>query len=166
MESRHGDKLILGRGAGRYYLTVQLDPLGSGTRGVIAVTKPPVDREEAADLASARRLLSGLPPGSNLVSHTSSIDGGLHAEHDAVVNDHSVDINSEYVQRMLRADGFILERESGPSQAMGSGSRARSDARTLFFKRPGGEATAVFFRNDSGNSVVVLNRVRFTRPAK
>jgi hypothetical protein len=166
MEDRRGNKLILGRGEGKYYVTVQLDPLGSGTRGVIAVTKPPVDGEEAADLASARRLLSALPPGSRLASHTSSVDGGIHAEHDAIVNDHSVGINSEYVRRMLRADGFILERESGQLQPIGPGRRARSDARTLFFKRPDGEATAVFFRDDNGNSVVVLNRARYGGLAK
>jgi hypothetical protein len=159
MEDRRGNTLVLGRGEGRYYMTVQLTPVGSGTRGVIAVTRPPIDQQEPADAAAARRLLSALPPGSTLASHTSSIDAGIRADHDAVINSHSIDVNSEYVQRMLRADGFNFERESGPSQATHVRTHIASDARTLFFKRPGAEAIAVLFSDDSGRSVIVLNRV-------
>jgi hypothetical protein len=166
VEDRRGNKLILGRGEGRYYVTVQLDPIGSGTRGVIAVTKPPVDREEPEDAAAARRLLSALPPGSSLTNHTSSIDGDVHADHDAIVNVHSLDINREYVQRMLRTDGFVLERESGPRQAKQPGSHLASDTRTLFFKRAGAEAIAVLFSGDDGKSVIVLNRTHFARRAR
>ena len=166
MEDRRGDKLILGRGQGRYYVTVQLDPLGSGTRGVIAVTRPPVDREEPADAGIARRLLSAMPPGSTLASHTSSIDGKTRADHDAIVNSHSIGINSEYVRRMLRADGFVLERESGSLPAMRAGSHIAPDARTLFFKRPGAEAIAVLFSSENKQSVIVLNRVQFSGPSK
>jgi hypothetical protein len=166
MEDRRGSTLVLGRRAGQYYMTVQLDPAGSGTRGVIAVTRPPVDQEEAADAAAARGLLSAFPPGSALASHTSSIDGGTRADQDAIVNSHSIGINGEYVQRMLRADGFILERESGPSQGGRARTRVASDARTLYFKRPGAEAIAVLFSDDSGRSVIVLNRVKFARNLK
>lgn len=166
VEDRRGSKRIMGRGEGRYYITVQLDPLGSGTRGTIAVTRPPVGREEPADAASARRLLSALPPGSSLASHISSVDSGRHADHDTIVNAHSIGVNSEYVQRMLRADGFALERESVPPQAGNVTTRTRSDARTLFFRRPGGEAIAVLFSGDDGKSVVVLNRVRFAGSAR
>jgi hypothetical protein len=166
MEDRRDDKLILGHPEGRYYVTVQLDPLGAGTRGVIAVTRPPVDREEPADAGVARRLLSAMPPGSTLASHTSSIDGRTRADHDAIVNAHSIGINSEYVQRMLRADGFILERESGPLPAMRAGSHVAPDARTLFFKRPGAEAIAVLFSGDNNKSVIVLNRVHFAVTSK
>lgn len=158
MEDRRGNTLVLGRGEGRYYMTVQLDPAGSGTRGVIAVTRPPIDQQEPADSAATRRLLSALPPGSTLASHTSSIDGGTRAEHDVVINSHSIGVNSEYVQRMLRADGFNFERESGPSQAIHARTHIAPDARTLFFKRPGAEVTAVLFSDDSGKSVIVMNR--------
>jgi hypothetical protein len=166
MEDHRGDTLVLGRGEGQYYLTVQLHPVGLGTGGVIAVTKPPVGQQEPTDTAAARRLLSALPPGSTLASHTSSIDGGTRADHDAVINSHSIGINSEYVQRMLRADGFNFERESTTSQAIHARAHIASDARTLFFKRPGAEAIAVLFNDDRGRSVIVLNRVNFARNAK
>jgi hypothetical protein len=161
MEDRHGDILVLGRGEGRFYVTVQLAPFGSGTRGVIAVTKPPVDQEAPGDTVTARRLLSALPPGSTLASHTSSIDGETHAEHDAIVNAHSIGINRDYVKRMLQGDGFILERESAPPQTTHARAHVAADALTLFFKRPGAEAIAVLFSSDKGKSVIVLNRVHF-----
>jgi hypothetical protein len=166
MEDRRGNTIVLGRGEGRYYVTVQLAPLGSGTRGVIAVTKPPVDHEGPADAIAARHLLSAMPPGSTLASHTSSIDGQTRAEHDAIINTHNVNINREYLQRMLRADDFILEREFGAPPAARTHAHVAPDTRTLFFKRPGGEAIAVLFSNDSGKSVIVLNRVRFSELVK
>lgn len=167
VENSRGNTLVLGREEGRYYITVQLDPVGSGARGFIAVTKPPLDQQDASDSATARRLLSALPPGSTLASHTSSIDGGTRADHDAIVNSHSIGINSEYVQRMLRADGFSLERESTAPPAIRARTHVASDARTLFFRRPGAEAIAVLFSDDrSGKSIVVLNRVNFAGQGK
>jgi hypothetical protein len=167
VESTRGNTLVLGREEGRYYITVQLEPLGTGARGSIAVTKPPLDEQITVDAGAARRLLSALPPGSTLASHISSVDAGARAEHDAIVNSHSIGINREYVQRMLRADGFTLERESNAAQAARARMHVESDARTLFFSRPGAEAIAVLFNdNRTGRSVLVLNRVNYTGSAK
>jgi hypothetical protein len=163
MEDHHGTSLILGRGEGQFYITVQLDPSGPGTRGVIAVTAPPANLETGGDASAARRLLATLPPGSKLTSHTWFVDAGVRAEQDAVLNSHSIGVNSEYIQRMLRADGFILEREAGPSRSSHLPRNVSADSRTFFFKRPGAEAIAVLFTNDSGKSVVVLNRLHFQR---
>ena len=41
VESRHNGKTILGRPQGAYYLTVQIEPAGSGTRGLVAHTAVP-----------------------------------------------------------------------------------------------------------------------------
>jgi len=165
MEDRRGNTLMLGRREGQFYMTVQLDPVGSGTRGTIAVTRPPVDKEDA-DVA--RRLLPALPPGSTLASHTTSIDGDIRADHDAIVNSHSIGVNNEYVQRLLRAEGFILERDFTPPRGAGQGARSRvtASARTLFFKGPNAEAIAVLSSDSVGRSVIVLNRVTFARNAK
>jgi hypothetical protein len=133
---------------------------------VIAVAKPPVNQETPVDIIAARHLLSALPPGSTLASHTSSLDGMARAEHDAIVNSHSIGINSEYVRRMLRADGFTLERASGPAQFTRPRTHPASDARTLFFKGHDAEAIAVLFSNESGKSVIVLNRIHFVSLAK
>jgi hypothetical protein len=165
MEDRRGGTLVLGRGEGQYYITVQLSPLGSGTRALIAVTKPPVSTQPT-DAPIDRHLLSAFPPGSTLTSHTSSIDDTAHADYAAIVNSHSGDINAEHVKRMMHADGFTLEREAKPKQGSRPGVNASPGARTMFFKRAGAEAVAVVARNQSGDSVIVLNRVSFTERAK
>lgn len=166
MEDRRGATLVLGRGEGPYYITVQLAPLGTGTRALLAVTKPAVNVREPSDTTADRQLLSALPPGSTLSSHTSSTDGPARADQAAIVNSHSIGINTEYVKRMLRAEGFTLEREMAPAQGRGMNARTSPDARTMFFKRPGAEALAVVTRNESGNSVIVLNRVSFAEHVK
>lgn len=166
MEDRHGTTLVLGRANGAYYITVQLSPLGSGTRALVAVTKPPIGERPLEDSQSIRRLMSAMPPGSTLASHTSSADEPTRADLSAVVNSHSIDINVEYVKRMLRADGFTLEREASPSQLASARTGLSRGARTMFFKRPGSEAIAVVTKNESGDSVIVLNRVNSAEPNK
>jgi hypothetical protein len=159
MEDRAGASLVLGRAQGRYYLTVRLDALGAGTRGLVAVTRPPVNDEQPAGADAARRLLSALPPGSTLASRTVSTDGGKYIEHDAVINLHSIGINTEHITRMLLADGFALEREEEVAPA--ARTQGEGYARSLFFKRRNAEAIAVLSRDDSGRSVIVLNRTTF-----
>jgi hypothetical protein len=161
MEDRHGTTLVLGRGEGPFYITVQLAPLGSGTRALVAVSKPAISEQGPPDAAADRHLLSALPPGSTLISHTSSIDPPARADQAAVMNSHSVDINTEYVKRMLRADGYTLEREALPAHASLTRATIRPGARIMFFKRAGSEAIAVIARDDRGDSVIVLNRVNF-----
>jgi hypothetical protein len=165
MEDRRGATLVLGRGEGPYYMTVQISPLGSGTRGLIAVTKPPVSDQPTA-AGAERHLLLAFPPGSTLTAHTSSIDGRAHADQVAIVNSHSIDINTEHVKRMMHAEGFALEREARPRQGPRPGMSVSPGAKTMFFKRTGAEAVAVVARNESGNSVIVLNRISFAERVK
>ncbi|WP_371766289.1 hypothetical protein [Massilia sp.] len=166
MEDRRGTTLVLGRGEGPFYITVQLAPLGSGTRALVAVTKPAVSEQGPPDAATDLHLLSALPPGSTLISHTSSFDAPARADQAAVMNSHSVDINTEYVKRMLRADGYTLEREARPAQASRTQASVLPGARIMFFKRAGSEAIAVVARDDRGDSVIVLNRVNYAEHGK
>lgn len=166
IEDRHGEALVLGRGEGPFYITVQLAPLGSGTRALVAVTKPAVSEQGPPGTVAHRHLLSALPPGSALISHTSSFDAPARADETVVMNSHSVDINTEYVKRMLRADGYTLEREARPAQISSTRTSVLPGARTMFFKRVGSEAIAVIARNDRGDSVIVLNRVTFAEHGK
>ena len=166
IEDRHGEALVLGRGEGPFYITVQLAPLGAGTRALIAVTKPAVSEQGPPDAVADRHLLSALPPGSALISHTSSFDAPARADETVVMNSHSIDINTEYVKRMLRADGYMLEREVRPAQISSTRANVLPGARTMFFKRAGSEAIAVIARNDRGDSVIVLNRVNFAEHGK
>lgn len=166
MEDHHGTTLVLGRGEGPFYITVQLAPLGSGTRALVAVTKPAVSDQGPPDADADRHLLSALPPGSTLISHTSSFDAPARADQAVVMNSHSADINTEYVKRMLRADGYTLEREARPAQVARAQARVLPGARTMFFKRADSEAVAVIARDDRGDSVIVLNRVNLVEHGK
>lgn len=166
IEDRHGAAIVLGRGEGPFYITLQLAPLGSGTRALIAVTKPAVSEQGPPDAAADRRLLSALPPGSALISHTSSFDAPARADETVVMNSHSIDINTEYVKRMLRADGYTLEREARPAQVSSTQANMLPGARTMFFKRVGSETIAVIARNDRGDSVIVLNQVTIAEHGK
>ena len=166
MEDRRGTTLVLGRGEGPFYITVQLAPLGSGTRALVAVTKPAVSEQSPPDAAADRHLLSALPRGSTLISHISSFDAPAHADQAAVMNSHSVDINAEHVKRMLRADGYTLEREARPTQGSRTQASVLPGARIMFFKGADSEAIAVVARDDRGGSVIVLNRVNFSEHGK
>ena len=108
-----------------------------------------------------------------LARHRAGPDQVLHAEHLLGIGPHAHHLEpgargqrGEFVRRMLGADGFILESESDRSQAGHARIHVSSDARTLFFKRPGAQAIAVLFSDGSGRSVIVLNRVNFARNAK
>lgn len=168
VEDRLGSKLVLGRAQGAHYLTVQMEPAGSGTRGVIAVAevRAAIDNREALQKAE-RHLLSRLPAGSNLISRTASIDGKNRADHVVLTNTHSPELNANYVKSMLDADGFNFERETPTSKRADlHRGTASLDRRTLFFRRAGGEATAVIFRANSGKTAIVLNTISHAEPAK
>jgi hypothetical protein len=166
LEDRHGETLVLGRGEGPFYITVQLAPLGPGTRALIAMTRPAVSELGPLNVVGNQHLLSALPPGSALISHTSSLDAPARADETVVTNSHSIDINTEYVKRMLRADGYTLEHEARPALISSTRASVLPGARTMLFKRAGSEAIAVIAHNDRGDSVIVLNRVTFAEHYK
>lgn len=150
-------KTVLGRTQGEFYVTVQLEAAGAGTRGVIALTnlRSTLGDRDASKQAD-QRLLSRLPAGTRLVSRTASVDGRNHAEHLVLTNALSPELNTSAVARMLSGDGFALEREA-PTVSSG---------KTLFFRSADGEALALVFRDASGSSSIVLNTIRFSGAAK
>ena len=87
VENTLANKLILGRAQGEYYLTVQLEPAATGTRGIAAVShlKAAYDGR-AENRASTEHWLSRLPAGSKLLSQMSSEDAGKASTYLLVVN--------------------------------------------------------------------------------
>lgn len=161
VEDHLGDKLILGRAQGEHYLTVQLEPAGAGTRGLIAVThlKAAYDRQrETQDAIDHRQ--SRLPPGSRVISQMSSEDGGKLAEHFVMINSQSMDLNLERMKDLLRDDGFELKHEANADGSLAPSSvDVIAGNKVLFFKATGKEATVVIYRKDSGGTTIVLNTV-------
>lgn len=168
VEDRVGARLVLGRSQGEYYLTVQFEAAGTGTRGVIAVTELTAALNGAAASRDAdQRLLAKLAAGFNIVSRTASIDARRRVEHVVLTNQHSIGLSVDSLKGMLGADGFTLERETRPGNQPNQFQRATSrDARTLFFKKTGGEAIAVVSRDDTGRTAVVLNTTSYLEHAK
>lgn len=160
VENTVGGKLILGRAQGEHYLTVQLEPAGSGTRGLVAVSHLKAAQDtQAQTQAATNRWMSRLPSGSQLMTQTVSEDAGKLSTYRVVVNSHSQETNSERIKSMMREDGLAFEREAA-ADAGAAGRRGPSPGgKTLFFKSSDKEAMAVIYRDPAGQTAVVLNTI-------
>jgi hypothetical protein len=168
VEDRVGAKLVLGRSHGAYYLTVQFEAAGTGTRGVIAVTELTAALNGAAASRDAdQRLLAKLAAGFSIVNRTASSDARRRVEHVVLTNHHSIALSVASIKGMLGADGFTFERETRAGNEPNHPQSAKPrDARTLFFRKTGGEAIAVVSRDDTGRTAVVLNTTSYLEHAK
>ncbi len=164
MEDVIGNKLILGRGEGNFYITVQLEPAGpdgKSTRGTVAVTNLKASQEKYADTVAVNaRLLSRLPGGSRLLNQVSSSDHGKMSSYVVAENGHSETLNRDRLVESLRADGYTLERETRLDQKSAS---ALPDpirkGRSLFFRGVGKEAIVVIQPSGAGKTAIVFNTV-------
>ena len=161
VENILSNKLILGRSQGEHYISIQLEPIGSGTRGLVAVSQVKTAYENRFETrAVTERLLSRLPSGSRLVSQMTSSDGDKQAGYVVMSNTHNEDLNRDRLISMLQGDGLTLEREALAISGTGHPPPPEG-AKTLFFKGAGKEAMAVIFRDQSGHTTVVLNTIIF-----
>lgn len=152
MENTVAGKLVLGHPQDEFYLTVQLEPLAHGTRGLVGVSHLRAGYERfPAMRAAILRLLERLPSGSRVVSQTTSSEAGRLSRHLVIANGHNVDLNRGRVIEMMREDGLALQREAGP------GPGAAVGGRTLFFAGAGRDAMAVLSRNPDGGSTLLLH---------
>jgi hypothetical protein len=159
VENTVAGKLVLGRPSGEFYLSVQLEGVGRGTRGLVAIShlKAGYERYPAAHEA-AERLLARLPAGSRLISQMSSSEGGKLSRYLVISNEHGVELNRERVVDMMREDGLSLQREARPdARAARSLPPGAGDGRTLFFQGAGREAMALVSRSPDGSTTLVLH---------
>jgi hypothetical protein len=151
VENRIGFRTILGQAHGSHYLTVQLEPAGSGTRGIIALSDLAA---MAANRESERALraswLARLPSGMQLLSLVASRDGARRAQHIVLHSPHLPANNRDALTAMLAQDGYALQQLAPSAEPPGE---------TLYFRAPGREAMAVVTRNADGSSGIVLNLV-------
>ena len=153
------NKRILGRLQGEYYLSVQIEAAGMGSRGVAAVThlKAGYDAQDQSR-ASREGWLLRLPSGSRLLSQMTSQDGSKHSQHIVFVNTQSEALNRDSLKGLLAEDGLSLEREGVPDDAASGKSSANiANSRVLFFKGQGKEAMATISKNNAGQTATVLN---------
>jgi hypothetical protein len=151
VENRVGAQRVLGRMQGDFYVSVQIEPAGQGSRGTTAVTHLKVARDQEDAVRQQReRWSSRLLPGSRVLSQTVSRDGPRHATHLVFSNTHGEAQNREGLASLLQGEGLALEREGHPEGDAG---------RVLFFKGQGKEAMATLHRDGNGRTTVVLNVV-------
>lgn len=158
VETNFGKKRILGRVQGEFYISVQIEAGGSGSRGTIAVTNLKAAFESQDQTRTEReQLLARLLPGSRVLSVVASRDGQKWSRHILYSNPHGDELNRERLKSMLQEQGFSFS-------AAGSGRSA--DGESLFFKGRAGEAFATIHNGASGQTTVVLNVVTHTEPLK
>jgi hypothetical protein len=184
-QDKVGGKTILGRRQGGHYITLQLEPSGGGTRGVVAVSdvagfmhQRVQSREDDAHWQAC------LPAGTKVLSRMHSRDGARQADYVVATNRHPEQVNVEALSTSLARDGLVLERDAAPTStapfAVGSeaeaGSPARlatigaknpvlppalASARTLFYRGRAREAMAVIARDAQGNTSLVISLVHY-----
>lgn len=168
VENRLGDKIILGQARGDHYLTIQLESTGAGTRGLAAVTdlKTAYDQQDQTR-ATRDRWLQSLPPGSQILSATTSSDRGQRAEHLIYLNKQSASTNRDVLRDFLEQRGLSFERETRAAERPAASAKDLSaDARTLYFRGQAGEAMATITRDAQEMTVVVLNTISGTGNSK
>lgn len=149
VENQVGASTVLGRAQGSHYLTVQVEPAGTGSRGLIARTDLPAlitGREEEGSAQS--RWLSRLPSGLRLHSLTRGHDGGRHFQYLVLGSPHGSGLSRDAISSLMQQDGYVLEREV---------QGATPPSRTLYFRGAAQEATAIILSNPDGSSAIVLN---------
>lgn len=151
VENRVGAQRVLGRMQGEFYVSVQIEPAGQGSRGTTAVTHLKAARDNEDEVRRQReRWSSRFLPGSRLLSQTASRDGARLATHLVFSNTHGEAQNRDGLAALMQGEGLALEREG---QAEGEAGRV------LFFKGQGKEAVATLHRDGNGRTTVVLNVV-------
>jgi hypothetical protein len=151
VENHVGISTVLGRAQGSHYLTVQVEPAGNGSRGLIAQSNLPAlftGREEESSLQS--RWLSRLPSGMRLHSLTRGHDGKRHYQYLVLGSPHASSLSRDAISSLMQQDGYALEREV---QSVAPSSR------TLYFRGAAQEATAIILSNPDGSSAIVLNTI-------
>lgn len=159
-ETAWGKLRVLGRMQGDFYISVQIEAAGQGSRGTTAVThlKAAYESREKTQL-QREQWLSRLLPGSRLLSLVVSQDGTRLSRHIVFANDHGETLNRNRLKSMLREDGLSFEREGRPGDEASAGT-------TLFFKGDDKEALATIHRDSDGKTTVVLNVVTQTERPK
>lgn len=158
-----GNRRILGREREGHYITVQLEPTGGGTRGLVSVASlKDMQRNHEAELAARERWQNRLPAGSRLLSHVNSEDAGQGATFIAFVNRHDESLNQESLRHVLREEGLELERAAGSSAEPAASDGRAGSGTTLYFKGKGKEAMATVFRTSDAKTAVILNITTMT----
>lgn len=159
VENKLGRALVLGRPQGEHYITIRLSPEPDGTSGVVTVAHlQAAYYSRATRKAATKRLLSRLPPGSELVTELVSTDGGKQSRYYVVSNTYHEDVNRDRILDLMREDGLAVRYQAAaPEGTLRRGETQLSNGTVFFFSGDRKEAIAVIGRNTTGRTVVQVN---------
>lgn len=163
VESRLGNKLILGRAQDGYYLSVQLESAGlqgsGGSKGLLAVTDiAGMNQNREREATAQQSWLQRWPSGTQVLSRMSSQDNGRTSLHVALRNGHSESLNRAALVDAMKQEGLALEREvSADARTIKAMPGGPLGGTSLFFKGNGKEAMAMMARDGQGRTAIVLN---------
>lgn len=163
VESNSGDRRVLGRAEGRFYITVQVIPSGEGSRGILSIADRearPADTGPAdSGSAGSTRWREALPSGSTVSSDVVSSDAGKTARHVVVINGHDELVNRDAILGLMKQEGYQLDREARADTSSRRAMRTQfADSTALYFTGPSKNAVAVIVR-DGGHTALVINIV-------
>lgn len=171
-------KTILGRQEGNFYITIQLQAAGSGTRGLLAVADiAGALRNQIQSQESEARWAARLPAGTHILNRMQSRDGNRQSDYLVASNSHSEQVNVGALSALLGEDGMVLERDvsADPTVVTKSSAFAARPAaaqpaarsgRTLFYRGRDKEAMAVIARDTQGNMSLVISRIHSLEPSR
>ena len=163
VEDKLGNKLILGRAQGGYYLSVQLEPAGlqgrGGSKGLLTVSDiAAMNQNRERDSVATQDWLRRWPSGTQIFSRMTSQDRDKASLHVGLRNGHSEGLNRDALVDVMKQDGFLLEREvSAIGNTADQLPAHLRGGKTLFFKGDGKEGMATIVRDDQGRTAIVLN---------
>ena len=153
-----GKQIVLGRPVGAFYVTVQIEAEGLGSRGVVATTdmQAAIDNTELTR-QDRQRWLDQLPAGSRLMSHVKSSDGPKRSVQIVYANEQGSSVNVDRLKTILAREGLSPEREGTADNAANSGTNMFEQGKVIFFKGVAKEAIATVHRQPDGQTFTVLN---------
>lgn len=161
VENRLGPALVLGRAEGQHYITVRLSSEPNGTSGIVTIAHlHAAYYSRDAKKAATERLLSRLPPGSELVTELQSTDGGKQSRYYIVSNTYHEEVNRDRILDLMREDGLALRfQATAPEATLQRGVTRLTNGTVFVFNGDRKEAIAVIGRNTTGRTVVQVNVV-------
>ncbi|MDI1260151.1 hypothetical protein [Aquabacterium sp.] len=163
-EDRLGNKTILGRPEGNYYITIQLEPIDTGVLGLIGVSDMRYALTQQSRSHDAKDAwIRDLPSGTKVLNLLVSQDDGKSSTYLLASNQQSDSLNAERATRALERRGFAVERRVNLEKgATVNGSVITVSGRAVLFKSADREATLMAFHDESGKAAVVINTVVLT----
>ena len=148
VENALGQRLVLGRAMGEYYVTVQLSGNGARTQGVVSMTKlvqSSAMREQQE--RETQDMLALLGPGTRVIQRVSSRDGGSMTHQWMFSSSQDADRGPDQLKNALAAKGYDFQRAAGTS---GRG-------QTLYFSGAAGQAMATVMPGRASTTLIWLN---------